>query len=147
MAMNFPGSRLSLDPIDLRTPGNDIGSAAGLVNLGATFGTLQRNKPDFVGLMAANIGVNASLEAEQKRLEAKLKVAQYQNDVTKEIAQQKMDMMTDAAQEKADEANASSIGSLAGAGVAAAGLAAGVVGPLAIPIGIAAGGGLGKLFG
>ena len=147
MAMNFPGSRLSLDPIDLRTPGNDIGSAAGLVNLGATFGTLQRNKPDFTGLTAANIGVASTLEAEKKRLDAKLKVAQYQNDITKEVAQQKMDMMTDAAQEKADKANAGAIGGLGGAAVGAGLLAAGVAGPLAIPIGIAAGGGLGKLFG
>ena len=48
---------------------------------------------------------------------------------------------------KAQKAKGGFLGGLGGAALGGIGLASGVVGPLAIPIGLAAGGTLGKMFG
>ena len=140
--MNFPGSKLQLSNIDLRTPPDQSARAAGLVNLGTTFSTFRNNDADVGAILNNKITLNAQSEALRSALKTDLEIQDMRNEANLEIFKDSLKAQRSAAQEKAQKAKGGFFGQLGGAAAGAGLLAAGVVGPLAIPIGMAAGGSL-----
>ena len=145
--MNFPGSQLQLSNIDLRTPPDQSARAAGLINLGTTFSTFRDNDPDVGEILNNKIALNAQREALESSLKTDLEIQDMRNEANLEIFKDSLKAQRAAAQAKAQKAKGGFLGGLGGAALGGIGLASGVVGPLAIPIGMAAGGTLGKMFG
>ena len=145
--MNFPGSQLQLSNIDLRTPPDQSARAAGLVNLGTTFSTFRNNDPDVGAILNNKISLNAQREALESRLKTGLEIQDMKNEANLDNFKDSLKAQRAAAQAKAQKAKAGLFGGIGGAALGGIGLASGIVGPLAIPIGLAAGGTIGKMFG
>lgn len=143
--MNFPGSQLSLSNLDLRTPEDQSARAAGLTNIGAIFDNMPET--DIGSLTGNRIGLAAERRALESKFENDLEIQGMVNDANLDIYKQQLMAERGLAQDAADKENAGNAGALAGAAAGGALLAAGVVGPLAIPIGLAGGKFLGGLFG
>ncbi len=143
--MNFPGSQLSLSNLDLRTPEDQSARAAGLTNIGAIFDNMPETDMGF--LTGNRIELAAERRAFESKLANDLEIEGKVNDANLEIYKDQLMAQRGLAQDAADAENRSNMGALGGAAAGGALLASGVVGPLAIPIGMAGGKFLSGLFG
>ena len=145
--MYFPKSQLQLSNIDLTTPPDQTARAAGLTKLDEAFSALRDNDPDVGEILNNKIALNAQREVLESSLKTDLEIQDMRNEANLDIFKDSLKAQRAAAQAKAQKAKGGFFGSLGGAALGGIGLASGVVGPLAIPIGLAAGGTLGKMFG
>ena len=145
--MNFPGSQLQLSNIDLRTPADQTANAAGLTNLAETFRTLRSNDPDVGAILNNKVALNAQREALESSFKTGLEIQDMKNKADLDIFKDSLKAQRALARAKAQKAKGGLIGGGVGAAIGGIGLATGIVGPLAIPIGLAAGGTIGKMFG